>query len=182
MCDEKSNYEHLEKLATDAGFTLFGVADISTIREKFHLDNKLVKTFNRGISLGVRLLDAVIDEIKDKPTTLYFHHYKQVNFFLDRGALLLAFEIQNRGYKSLPIPASQIIDWEKQQSHVSHKKVGYFAGLGWIGRNNLLVNPTVGSRYRLATLLTDFPLLLINRLKRIVPNAEDACPFVQLRR
>lgn len=158
MTDEKRNYDYLKKLAIDAGFSLFGVADITAIREEFHLGKKIVNDFDRGISLGKRLLDAVLDEIQDRPTPLYFHHYKQVNFFLDRGALLLASEIQNLGYKSLPVPASQIIDWEKQQSHVSHKKVGYYAGLGWIGRNNLLVNPTEGSRYRLITLLTDLPL------------------------
>jgi epoxyqueuosine reductase QueG len=97
-------------------------------------------------------------EIKDKPTSLYFHHYRQLNFFLDRGAFLLASEIQSLGFKALPIPASQIIDWKKQQSHVPHKKIGCLAGLGWIGRSNLLVNPDIGSRFRLVTILTDMPL------------------------
>jgi epoxyqueuosine reductase QueG len=103
-------------------------------------------------------LDAVIEEIKDKPTTLYFHHYRQLNFFLDRSAFLLSTEIQDLGYKALPIPASQITDWKKQESHVSHKKIGYLAGLGWHGRSNLLVNPKMGSRFRLVTILTDMPL------------------------
>jgi epoxyqueuosine reductase QueG len=36
--------------------------------------------------------------------------------------------------------------------------VGRLAGLGWIGRNNLLVHPEFGCQFRLATVLTDMPL------------------------
>ncbi|MFC2165231.1 hypothetical protein ACFLT2_09575 [Acidobacteriota bacterium] len=158
MTEERKNYEHLKRIALDSGFNLFGVADVSNIRSEFNLDKTTITKFHRGISLGKKLLDAIMDEIKDKPTSLYFHHYRQLNFFLDRGAFLIASEIQALGFKSLPIPASQIIDWKKQQSHVSHKKIGCLAGLGWIGRSNLLVNQDIGSRFRMVTVLTDMPL------------------------
>jgi len=158
MTEDKNNYEKLKEFSVDLGFSLFGVADIAEIKHEFNLPKVSVEKFSRGIALGKRLLDAVIEEIKDRPTTLYFHHYRQLNFFLDRGAFLVASEIQDLGFQALPIPASQITDWKKQQSHVSHKKIGYLAGLGWIGRNNLLVNPDIGSRFRLATILTDMPL------------------------
>jgi epoxyqueuosine reductase len=158
MTEEKINYEKLEKISADLGFSLFGVADVTEIRNEFNLPKVSAEKFSRGIALGKKLLDAVIDEIKDRPTTLYFHHYRQLNFFLDRGAFLLSSKIQDLGYKALPIPASQITDWKKQLSHVSHKKIGYLAGLGWLGRSNLLVNPEMGSRFRLVTILTDMPL------------------------
>jgi epoxyqueuosine reductase QueG len=58
----------------------------------------------------------------------------------------------------MPIPASQIVDWQNQKAHLSHKDLGYLAGLGWIGRNNLLVNKHLGSQFRLASILTDMPL------------------------
>lgn len=158
MAEDKNNYERLKKFSLDLDFSLFGVADIAEAKHAFNLPKVSVKKFSRGIVLGKRLLDAVIDEIKDRPTALYFHHYRQLNFFLDRGAFLLASKIQELGFKALPIPASQITDWKKQQSHVSHKKIGFLAGLGWLGRNNLLVNPDIGSRFRLVTVLTDIPL------------------------
>jgi len=158
MTEDKNNYEKLKEFSVDLGFSLFGVADIAEIKHEFNLPKVSVEKFSRGIALGKRLLDAVIEEIKDRPTNLYFHHYRQLNFFLDRGAFLVASEIQDLGFQALPIPASQITDWKKQQSHVSHKKIGYLAGLGWIGRNNLLVNPDKGSRFRLVTILTDMPL------------------------
>ena len=157
MSAEK-NLEDIKALAEEFGFSICGVADIADIRKEFHLDLDLSSRFDRAICLGKRLLDPVIEDIKDRPTLLYFHHYRQLNFFLDRGAFLLSSYIQDREFQALPIPASQIIDWDKQQSHVSHKRVGQMAGLGWIGRNNLLVNPRFGSRFRLVTILTDMPL------------------------
>ena len=158
MTEDKKNYEKLKEFSIDLDFSLFGVADIAEIKHEFNLPKISVEKFSRGIALGKRLLDAVIEEIKDRPTTLYFHHYRQLNFFLDRGAFLVASKIQDLGFQALPIPASQITDWKKQQSHVSHKKIGCLAGLGWIGRNNLLVNPDIGSRFRLVTILSDMPL------------------------
>jgi epoxyqueuosine reductase QueG len=67
--------------------------------------------------------------------------------------------IQQEGFQALPIAASQVIDWEGQKGHVSHKAIAIAAGHGWIGRNNLLVNPLYGSQVRLVTVLTDYPLL-----------------------
>jgi epoxyqueuosine reductase len=154
----KKNTERIKALAAEMDFSLCGVADIRDVRREFRLDENLTSRFDRAISLGKQLLDAVIEDIEDRPTALYFHHYRQLNFFLDRGAFLLSSRIQEWGFQALPIAASQIIDWDNQRSHVSHKKVGRLAGLGWIGRNNLLVNPLLGSRHRLVTILTDMPL------------------------
>jgi epoxyqueuosine reductase len=156
---EKANTESLKKFTSELGVSLLGVADITDARNEFNLDVKLRNNFVRGISLGQRLVRSVLEEIVDKPTPLYFHLYRQVNFFLDRSAFLLSSRIQDSGYNALPIPASQIVNWERQQGHLSHKKIGYLAGLGWIGRNNLLVNPELGSQFRMVTVLTDMPLL-----------------------
>ena len=157
MSAEK-NTESIKALAAEMEFSFCGVADIEDVRKDFHLDLDFATRFGRAICLGKRLLDPVVEDIKDRPTLLYFHHYRQLNFFLDRAAFLVSSRIQDRGFQALPIPASQIIDWDKQKSHISHKIMGRLAGLGWIGRNNLLVNPQFGSRHRLVTILTDMPL------------------------
>jgi len=179
MSEEARNRDILEKKAIELDFSLFGVGDITGIREKFYLDEKTISCFDRAISLGKRLLDSVLDDIKDQPTKLYLHHYRQLNFFLDRQALSLSSYIQELGYQAVPVPASQILDWKKHIGHVSHKHVGELAGIGWIGRNNLLVNPDLGARFRLVTILADIPLdadkpLDINceKCKKCLP----ACP------
>ncbi len=158
MSEEARNRDLLERKSMELEFSLFGVADITATREKFYLDEETISCFDRAISLGKRLLDSILNDIKAEPTKLYFHHYRQLNFFLDRQAFSLSSYIQEMGFQAMPIPASQILDWKKHIGHVSHKHVGELAGLGWIGRNNLLVNSDFGARFRLVTILTDIPL------------------------
>ena len=152
----RGDYQRLKDLALSSGASLFGVAEITELRKNFHLPSK--KLFPLAISLAYRLSDPIIEELKDRPTLLYYHHYKQANYFLDRLALMLSSHIQDKEWRAIPIPASQTIDWDRQFGHLSHKKVAQRAGLGWIGRSNLLVTPQFGARVRLVTILTDMPL------------------------
>jgi len=122
------------------------------------LSPALIDKFDKAVCLGLSLSGAVLEEVESAPTRLYFHHYKTVNAALDQIALKVAHYIQGKGFLSLPIPASQIVDWQKQTAHLSHKQVALLAGLGWIGKNNLLVNPSFGAQLRLVSILTDMPL------------------------
>lgn len=155
---ENKNYLLVKKFCRGLGINLFGVAGISQIKNDFSLPNQLLERFDKAISLGMRLSTSVLEEIQTHPTKLYFHHYRTVNTFLDQTALRLANFIQDKGFLALPIPASQIVDWQRQSAHLSHKQIGYLAGLGWIGKNNLLVNKILGSQFRLVSILTDMPL------------------------
>lgn len=111
-----------------------------------------------GISLGYRLSDPVIDDIRVGPTLLYKQHYKTVNWILDQCAAMVIRLIESAGMKALAIPASQTVDWEKQSGHMSHKAIAAAAGLGWIGRSGLLVMEEHGARIRFSSVLTDMPL------------------------
>lgn len=158
MADTARN-ESLKGLSFDLGASLFGVARVASVRETlFSLSPRGVDSLPYVISLGFHLSDRIIEDIEDGPTPLYFFHYQRVNILLDEMALRITSSIQNQGFDALPIPASQVIDWKRQLGHISHKHVAKEAGLGWIGRNNLLVNPEFGSRIRLVSILTDFPL------------------------
>jgi len=111
-----------------------------------------------AVCIGIRLSPSVLEGVEDRPTLLYKWHYQQANIHLDRTAFLLAQHILQRGFRALPVPASQMVDWAAERGHLSHRAVAALAGLGWRGRNNLLVHPEFGSRLRLATVLTDMPL------------------------
>ena len=156
--DKNKNYLELKKFSQGQGADLFGVADISDIKKDFLLSQKLLEKLDKAVCLGLRLSESILEEIENAPTQLYFHHYRTVNALLDQIALKTSNYIQNKSYLALPIPASQILDWQNQKAHLSHKKLGVLAGLGWIGRNNLLVNQTFGSQFRLVSILTDMPL------------------------
>ena len=177
--DKRKNYLLLEKFCQGQGADLFGVADIRKIKKEFMLSERALKQLDKAVCLGVRLSRQILEDINAAPTRLYFHHYRTVNSFLDQIALKVSNHIQNKGFLSLPIPASQIVDWQNQKAHLSHKKIGYLAGLGWIGRNNLLVNAGLGSQFRLACLLTDMPLKIDRPVKRGCQGCRlciKACP------
>jgi epoxyqueuosine reductase QueG len=152
--------EHkLADLIPNEGNTIFGVADLSEVNTAdFLLEPELVRELHFAISIAVPVSSTVLATIKDHPNQLYFHHYRQLNNLLDRTALKITCAIEAKGFRALPIAASQIVDWKNQRAHLSHKRIAVAAGLGWIGRNNLLVTPQHGSRVRLATILTDMPL------------------------
>ncbi len=156
---DRDEFKKLNNLAVSLGIDLFGVGSVGDKLDTIEdLPGEIVDGLSFGISMGVRLSDPVIDGISTGPTRIYLHHYRQVNYLLDRAALGLASYIQNMGYRSLAIPASQIVDWDRQVAHFSHKIAAVRSGLAWIGRNNLAVNPDYGSRVRYATVLTDMPL------------------------
>jgi epoxyqueuosine reductase len=158
---EADNVEKMRALSQQWGCSLFGVADLRSFKkEEILLPPSLMDKLSYGISVGFHLSDAILEEILNQPTPLYFHHYQRVNILLDTVGLIVTSAIQDLGYQAMSIPASQIVDWKTQKGHLSHKHVASAAGLGWIGRNNLLVNEKFGSRIRLVTVLTDLPLVI----------------------
>ena len=109
----------------------------------------------RTIVFGYILSKSVLATIKDRPTLLYKHHYKTVNWLLDQTAFHLARSIEQHDYKAVAIPASQLVDWELHKGHISHRHLAQAAGLGHLGRSGLLVHPTYGAQVRYASILTD---------------------------
>ncbi|MDZ7373762.1 MAG: hypothetical protein ONB23_07300 [candidate division KSB1 bacterium] len=135
-----------------------GSTAISRVDRPIYLSEQELRDLKYAIALGVRLSRAVLDGLVNGPTLLYKWHYRQANVQLDKIAFQLAAAIQERGYRAIPIAASQTIDWQRQIGHLSHRHVAAASGLGWIGRNNLLVTPQYGAQVRLVTILTSMPL------------------------
>jgi epoxyqueuosine reductase len=153
--------EHLEAIARGQGAVLFGVADLQGVDLEgisAAASDVSIAGLRTGVSFGCRLSDVVVDSVVDHPTRTYQYHYRQVNLLLDHIGLLMASRLQAPGHRVFPVPSSQIVDWTAYRGHISHKAVARLAGLGWIGRSNLLVNPVHGARVRYATVLTDMVL------------------------
>jgi len=153
----------VEELKIDS----FGIGDMSLYEnELVGLDAATKKRLPYAIIFGLVLSKSVLDTTADGPNQLYLHHYRQLNYRLDMIGYLLSREIEKKGYSAMPLAASQVIDWQNQKGHISHKHIGVIAGIGWIGRNNLLVNPVFGSQVRYNTVLTDMPLTADRPLER----------------
>ena len=181
---DSSLQTELQKMATEHGVDLFGVADLGSAQDFIcRQGGQQLRKFSRAISIGIRLLDAIVDELhrhEDRPTLLaYKGLYNSVNSQLDHIALLLAKRLQEEGYRSYPIPASPPYDPEKLIGVMSHKLAASLAGLGWIGRSCLLITPSCGPRVRLSTILTDAPLKAGSLLDRDCDDCRaclDICP------
>jgi epoxyqueuosine reductase len=149
----------LRDLAHNHAARAFGVADLDSLKTRIpDLLSRLPGDFGRAVVTGVRLQDGVMEDIVDRPTTLYFHNYRQANYLLDRIGLLLADTLQAEGYRAVAVPASQIVARNPMVGHISHKLLGWAAGMGFIGRNTLLIHPDYGARMRYVSVLTDAPL------------------------
>ena len=182
--NKNSNYINLKKFCLQQSIGLFGVADVSAIKNDFKISPSVLSKLDKAVSLGVRLSNGVLQEIVSAPTKLYSHHYRVANFVLDQAAFRICNYIQNKGFTALAIPVSQILDWQSQTGHLSHKQIGVLAGLGWIGRNNLLVNEKTGAQLRLVTILTDMPLKTDKPSKQSCGHCKlcvQACPAGAIR-
>jgi len=150
--------EDLKCFAASHGADAVGVADLQLLKGIRTIPADLIDPYTRAVSVGVRLADGIIDGIVKEPTPLYQQHYHKVNMVLDELAIRITQYIQDRGFKALPLPASQLLDKEEWASYLSHKAVAIAAGLGWQGKSLLLVHPKFGPRIRLVTILTDMNL------------------------
>jgi len=157
--DQLDIRNRLDEIRRESSLDLLGVAD--TGRASWgcqELSSAVSERFSRAIVVVARVSPSVLGTLVDGPNLLYYHHYRQLNFQLDRGALRIAQEIERIGYAALPIAASQVVDWATMRGHVSHREMAHLAGLGWRGRNNLLITGQWGAQVRLATVLTNLPL------------------------
>jgi len=171
---------HIKAFLLGRRIAAVGVADLrGKERESPGLWELMPERFDRAVVLAVRLPDAVVDAIVDRPTPAYFHVYRQANYLLDRVAFELTSEIERVGYRAFPVAASQYVATDPFRGQISHRLLGFWAGLGWIGRSTLLVHPGFGARLRLASVLTDAPLAAATPLGGSCKDCRrciDACP------
>ncbi len=147
--------EELLQLLTGLGASFIGFSDVSGKTACSF------KSLHYAATIGLRLSDSIIDEITDKPTFTYFHHYRTVNAMLDQIALRGTMFIQQCGFDAVAVPASQTVNdmGDPYMGVFPHKTAAVLSGLGCIGRNGLFLHREYGPRVRLATILTDMPLV-----------------------
>ncbi len=131
-----------------------GFADLSGL---LHHD---FKAFTYGISLVRKLDDLIIDKTGNGPTIEYFDLYHSINNELNDKVTAISDIINNYGIDAYPVK-STVSDSEIDKSaretlrhKISHKMTATRAGLGWIGKTDLLITKRFGPRVRLATVLT----------------------------
>jgi epoxyqueuosine reductase len=155
---EVSGSERLKQSILDWGASLVGFADLEGVAPPISVK------WPRAVSIALALDPQIMDEVRDGPTAEYYGEYNRVNRALNEIAGRTAEDIFGLGYDAEPYPATlpegrEPDEWVKTLSvPFQHKTAATRAGLGWIGKNALLVTPSLGPRLRLATVFTNMPL------------------------
>jgi epoxyqueuosine reductase QueG len=123
------------------------------------LPEDMRKSFTHALIIGVALDPVVIAAILDGPTREYCEEYRRANRLLSRLAGLAAGLLRGAGHDAESIePTTQDFDTTTLRTRFPHKAAATRAGIGWIGKNDLLVTREFGSALRFATVLTDADL------------------------
>ncbi|UCE59476.1 MAG: epoxyqueuosine reductase [Phycisphaerales bacterium] len=170
--DRKELDRHIRDSAQIWGVDFVGVADLTPIHDAVVRQwGPVIAEYPRAVSLGIALLNPIVDQLPRQAeraaAMTYRHHvYDVTDRRLDLIASRLSSMLQNEGWSAMPIPASQEVDEEHICGVFSHKVAARLAGIGWIGKNALLITNEVGPRVRLATILTDAPMETSGKLRR----------------
>lgn len=142
---------------------VYGFAKLKGLLEPVH------DHYEYGISIGKKLDDNILNQVKNGPTREYYKHYLETNKHLDELAKAITADLNKRGIEAINIPAStstKMLDtiYNKHlRTELSHKMVATRAGLGWIGKTALLVSKKFGTRLRMVSILTKTQLPLRNK-------------------
>ena len=172
--------------AMNWGANYFGIADLTPARETIlEQGGTEVAEYPRSISIGIALFHPIVNQLLRRPdrnvaVSYRSHCYDIINLRLDEIISRIASVLQCEGHRAYPVPASKRVDDKRICAVFSHKLSAHLAGLGWIGKNCLLITPDMGPRVRWATVLTDAPLsTTVRPMKERCENCRecvDICP------
>lgn len=131
-------------------------ADIS------HLSAQQNKGYQRAVVFGVALSPECVRQVDDDMDAASDEFTAKEQRVGDIADLLSGF-LAGRGYGAYAQSDAHIIatgfhDAPNKRTPLPHKTVAVLAGLGWIGKDALLVTPEYGSALCMCTVLTDAPL------------------------
>ena len=164
---KNNTQQQLENFILEQGAVLVGGCELdsSPIAEQENL--------KYAFSFAVKLSDSVLKTIEDGPSFSYFQHYRAANSLLDTIAFKLTQHLEQLGFNAYPVAASQSLGKKNPyRGVVAHKTMAVKSGLGYVGKSGLFLTKEYGSKVRLATVLTDMPL--VNE-KGIMENACGDC-------
>lgn len=142
--------EKIRHLLLESGAQLVGIGDMRGAENCI---------YSSGISVAIPLPAHLIRDLQVAPTKEYYDLYHTLNRKLNEIVMCGEMFLKNLGYAAYAQTTDRVVVDRQQISKIPHKTVAVRAGLGWIGKNNLLVTQKFGSAVRLSSLLTDAPLV-----------------------
>ncbi len=146
-------FEDIRAILLDKGAALVGFAAMTAVPAEER------RGMPRALSIAVALEPAIISRITKGPTQEYFREYGRANALLSALAHRAAGLLGERGFAAVALePTTEEFDAVRLRAGLSHKMAATRSGLGWIGKNALVITKPFGSAVRLTTVLTDAPL------------------------
>lgn len=130
----------------------------------------------RGISISVAVDLEIVNRLAVGVSPEYVAEYDRLNLLLDRLAETAAERIRAAGYRAIALSRNNIArDPIKHATLLPYKTVATRAGLGWIGKNALLITNERGSAIRLTSVLTDAPFSCAEPINESLCGDCDVC-------
>ena len=142
----------IKKFLLKNGANVVGFANLKGLPEDIR------ENFDHGIVIGLKYSKEAIEKNKNGDLEEYYKQYNDLNKRLDDLAILTEKMIINKGYGAIAKLRSMVSYDEDFKSSLPHKTVATLAGLGWIGKNGLLITEEFGSALRIIVVLTNAPL------------------------
>lgn len=142
-------------------------ADIVKVIDISMLSENETRGYSIALLMGIALSREYIYRLTNKSTIDYSEFLEKENQS-DRLAEWTADFITAKGYKAIAQSEKILIqqgnyDESTKTTLLPHKKIALLAGVGWIGKNNLLVTDEYGSALSMCTVLTNLPLPTENK-------------------
>lgn len=141
--------EEIRKILYCHGADLVGIGDMNKV-EECH--------YKTGIAVAVALPSNVIVDLQKAPAEEYYRLYFALNRKLNEIVMAGEKFLKKKGFETYAQTTDRVNVDQNKMSGLPHKTVATRAGLGWIGKNCLLVTPQYGSAIRISSLLTSAPL------------------------
>lgn len=142
--------EEVKELLCREGAGLVGVGDISQVPNC---------GYKSGVAIAVPIPKKIIIDLQKAPTKEYYDLYSSLNKKLNRIVLAGEEFLKNKGFEAYAQTTDRVKVEPDHITRLPHKTVAVRAGLGWIGKNCLLVTSKYGSAIRISSLLTNAPLV-----------------------
>ncbi len=141
-----------------------GVADLLSDKDKLieNYGEEILK-YPYAIVIGHKMKENIIEKIPlsyndDYIAQEYLDEYYNSHERIRKIAEKIAKYVENKGYNTIILDVSGDTDEINLKKSFSNKASANIAGLGWLGKNNLLITEEFGPRLTWATILTDAPL------------------------
>lgn len=162
----------------NCGGNFVKVVDISTLSVNEN------RGYSVAVLIGIALSPSYIFRLS-KENILDQSEFSEKEHYVNELAEWAADFIQAKGYKAYAQSEKNLIngfyDANTKTTPLPHKKIAMLAGLGWIGKSNLLVTEGYGSALCMCSILTSAPLPTENK-PMIMPKCgecnvcKDICP------